>query len=172
MHFATSMAFSRQQWVEKYRNRLEGALGEYTKLLIIRHFKLPDSGWENEVKALLKKVELKGSKANCTPAAMIYSERHMKCLRCSNDRGVKISNHPTILPRFPGKRIAQIVSLFRVILNTKAGPLRKCSSLLLISAMSSHVRPISFAILTAMSSKPSLFLVFSHSLLSASQNFF
>jgi len=58
MHFATSMAFSRQQWVEKYRNRLEGALGEYTKLLIVRHFKLPDSGWENEVKALLKKVEL------------------------------------------------------------------------------------------------------------------
>ena len=40
MHFATSMAFSRQQWVEKYRNRLEGALGEYTKLLIIRHFVL------------------------------------------------------------------------------------------------------------------------------------
>jgi hypothetical protein len=51
-----SMAFSHSAWIDKARNRMEGALGEYAKL---RYARLIDFhyDWAPEVKALVKKVQ-------------------------------------------------------------------------------------------------------------------
>jgi len=50
-----SMAFDRDAWITKARQRLEGALGEYAKL---RYAKLInfDYDWSDEISALLRKV--------------------------------------------------------------------------------------------------------------------
>jgi len=50
------MAFSRDSWIEKFRNRLSGALKEYTKLWIAEHMGLPDY-WSFEVKRLVATVD-------------------------------------------------------------------------------------------------------------------
>lgn len=52
------MAFSRDNWITKARQRLEGALGEYAKQ---KYAELSDMAyihdWESEIKALIKKVD-------------------------------------------------------------------------------------------------------------------
>lgn len=52
----TGMAYSRNTWVDQARNRMKGALCEYTKLRLARMIDY-DYNWEPEVKRLVKKIE-------------------------------------------------------------------------------------------------------------------
>lgn len=51
-----AMAFSRDNWISKASQRLEGALGEYAKLQYAKAISFPDY-WSDEVKRLMGKVE-------------------------------------------------------------------------------------------------------------------
>jgi hypothetical protein len=51
-----AMAFNRYSWVEKARNRLVGALGEYAKIKYAEMIEFPFD-WAPEVQTLVKKVE-------------------------------------------------------------------------------------------------------------------
>lgn len=50
-----SMAFSRDVWIKKASQRMEGALGEYAKLKFANMIGYPDY-WSHEVKRLMSKV--------------------------------------------------------------------------------------------------------------------
>lgn len=56
MSITTAMAFTRQEWIKKFRNRLEGAIGEYAKIKMAQSFDLPCKMWEEETKKLMHKV--------------------------------------------------------------------------------------------------------------------
>lgn len=55
-HLVEGMAFSHSTWIDKARNRLEGALGEFTKIKYAELIGF-DFDWEPEVETLLEKVE-------------------------------------------------------------------------------------------------------------------
>ena len=55
-HLVYSMAFSRQKWIEHVTHRLEGALGEYAKIIFAELIGF-NFDWEPEVKRLIKKVQ-------------------------------------------------------------------------------------------------------------------
>jgi hypothetical protein len=55
-YLVEAMAFSRSSWVDRARNRLEGALGEYAKIKYAEMIDF-DFNWEPEVLRILKKVE-------------------------------------------------------------------------------------------------------------------
>jgi len=54
--YVLAMAFNRYSWVEKARNRLVGALGEYAKVKYAELINFPFD-WEPEVQSLIRKVE-------------------------------------------------------------------------------------------------------------------
>jgi hypothetical protein len=51
----TSMAFSRDRWIERFRNRFEGAIGEQVKIHLAELINMPDY-WSDEVASLIKDV--------------------------------------------------------------------------------------------------------------------
>jgi len=52
-----AMGMSRKKWSNEFRTRFEGALGEYAKIKYAEMVGLPDY-WSDEVKRLMKKVEV------------------------------------------------------------------------------------------------------------------
>ena len=51
----TGMAYSREAWIDRARNRMVGALGEYAKMRFADMLGF-DYDWEPEVKRLVKKI--------------------------------------------------------------------------------------------------------------------
>jgi hypothetical protein len=51
----TGMAYNREAWIDRARNRMVGALGEYAKLRFAAMLGF-DYDWEPEVKRLVKKI--------------------------------------------------------------------------------------------------------------------
>lgn len=49
------MAFSRERWIERFRNWFEGAIGEQVKIHLARLIDMPDF-WSDEVRSLIKDV--------------------------------------------------------------------------------------------------------------------
>jgi hypothetical protein len=56
LHKIGAMAFTRDKWIDKACQRMEGALGEYAKLKFAMMASFPDY-WSDEVKSLMEQVE-------------------------------------------------------------------------------------------------------------------
>lgn len=56
LHKILAMAFTRDEWIRKARNRLEGALGEFAKQKFGEALNFSYS-WEEEIKSLLQAVD-------------------------------------------------------------------------------------------------------------------
>lgn len=90
------MAFSRDVWITKFRQRFEGVLKEYTKIHLVRKLGLKNY-WDKEVTALSKKVielfdpkvtKLKGNWDIYKAAAEGFIEaagEQVKCKEALND---------------------------------------------------------------------------------------
>lgn len=52
----TAMAYSRDRWIDRFRNRFEGAIGEQAKIHFAQLIGMPDY-WSDEVETLIKDVK-------------------------------------------------------------------------------------------------------------------